>query len=113
MTGWPTPWMRFTIMVLEILKCLSLFQQAYSGNTADVSTYVQQWQHLIDLMDDRSFLYVGDCKLAAIDNMAHIHDNQGLFLSPAPRYSTYEDALEKALQNHTQETLRDFERIEF
>jgi transposase len=82
-----------------------LYQQAYSGNTADVSTYVEQWQHLIDLMDDRGLLYVGDCKLASIDNMAHIHDNQGFFLSPAPMYSTYEKVLENALQIHTEETL--------
>jgi len=82
-----------------------LFQQAYSGNTADVSTYVQQWLHLIDLLGERGFLYVGDCKLASIDNMAHIHDHQGFFLSPAPMYSTYEEALENALQNHTEETL--------
>jgi len=82
-----------------------LYQQAYSGNTADVSTYVEQWQHLIDLLDDRGFLYVGDCKLASIDNMAHIHDHQGFFLSPAPMYSTYEDALENALQKRTEETL--------
>ena len=82
-----------------------LYQQACSGNTADVSTYVEQWQHLIDLLDDRGFLYVGDCKLASIDNMAHIHDHQGFFLSPAPMYSTYEDALENALQDHTEETL--------
>jgi transposase len=82
-----------------------LFQQAYSGNTADVTTYVEQWQNLIDLLDDRNFLYVGDCKLASVENMTHIHDNQGFFLSPAPRYLTYEDAFEKALQNRTEETL--------
>ncbi len=82
-----------------------LFQQAYSGNTADVNTYVEQWQHLIDLLDERDFLYVGDCKLASIDNMAHIHDHQGFFLSPAPMYSIYEEALENALQNHAEETL--------
>jgi len=82
-----------------------LYQQAYSGNTADVSTYVEQWRHLIDLLDERGFLYVGDCKLASIDNMTHIHDHQGFFLSPAPMYSTYEDALENALQNHTEESL--------
>ncbi|MGA8241076.1 MAG: IS1634 family transposase, partial [Desulfobacterales bacterium] len=33
-----------------------LFQQAYSGNTADVTTYVEQWQRLIDLLGRRDFL---------------------------------------------------------
>jgi transposase len=82
-----------------------LFQQAYSGNTADVTTYVEQWQNLIDLLDNRDFLYVGDCKLASVENMTHIHDNQGFFLSPAPMYLTYEDVFKKALQNRTEETL--------
>jgi transposase len=37
-----------------------LFQQAFSGNTADVGTYVQQWHNLIDLLGYRDFLYVAD-----------------------------------------------------
>jgi transposase len=40
-----------------------LFQKAYSGNTADVNTYVEQWTHLIDLLGRRDFLYVADSKL--------------------------------------------------
>ena len=27
-----------------------LFQKAFSGNTADTTTYVEQWQNLIDLL---------------------------------------------------------------
>ena len=66
---------------------------------------MEQWQHLIDLLDERGFLYVGDCKLASIDNMAHIHDNEGFFLTPTPMYSTYEKVFENALQDHTEEML--------
>ena len=40
-----------------------LFQQAYNGNTADVNTYVEQWTHLVDLLDRFDFLYVADSKL--------------------------------------------------
>ncbi|MBW2739501.1 MAG: DUF4277 domain-containing protein [Deltaproteobacteria bacterium] len=39
-----------------------LFQMAYSGNTADVDTYVEQWQSLIDLLHDSEFLFVADSK---------------------------------------------------
>jgi transposase len=35
-----------------------LFQKAYSGNTADVDTYVEQWQNLIDLLGHQDFLYM-------------------------------------------------------
>lgn len=61
-----------------------LFQDAYSGNTADVDTYVEQWHNLIDLLDDRDFLYVGDSKLVTKENLTHIHDNDGFFAAPVP-----------------------------
>jgi len=82
-----------------------LFQQAYSGNTADVSTYVEQWHNLIDLLDQRDFLYVGDSKLICHESMAHIHDNDGFFLAPAPMYESYKIVFEKALDDHTSESL--------
>ena len=61
-----------------------LFQQAYSGNTADVETYVEQWHHLIDLLGKKDFLFAGDSKVATHGNMAHIDDHGGYFLSPLP-----------------------------
>lgn len=82
-----------------------LFQQAYSGNTADVQTYVEQWEHLIDLLGRRDFLYVADSKLLSKDNMAYIYDNEGFFLAPAPMYDSYKTVFETALDNHTTEYL--------
>jgi transposase len=82
-----------------------LFQQAYSGNTADVDTYVEQWLNLIDLLDRKDFLFVGDSKLIVKENMVHIHDNDGFFLAPAPMYETYKEAFNEALDKHTQELL--------
>jgi len=75
-----------------------LFQQAYSGNTSDVSTYVAQWQHLIDLLGNSEFLYVADCKLISFENMVHIHDHQGFFVAPAPMYPVYAELFAKALK---------------
>ena len=77
-----------------------LFQQAYSGNTADVDTYVEQWHHLIDLLGKRDFLFVGDSKVASRQNMAHIHDHEGFFISPLPMYATYDNAFADALDRH-------------
>lgn len=82
-----------------------LFQQAYNGNTADVNTYVEQWQNLIDLLESRDFLYVGDSKLVSHQNMAHIHDNDGFFIAPAPMYESYKKVFEKALDEHENEVL--------
>jgi transposase len=82
-----------------------LFQKAYSGNTADVTTYVEQWQNLIDLLGRNDFLYVADSKLLTKDNMAHIHDNDGFFIAPAPMYESYKSAFYAALDHHPLETL--------
>jgi len=82
-----------------------LFQKAYSGNTADVETYVEQWQNLIDLLGHRDFLYVADSKLVAKENMAHIHDNEGYFIAPAPMYESYKNAFLQALEKHDSEVL--------
>jgi transposase len=82
-----------------------LFQQAYSGNTADVDTYVEQWLNLIDLLDRKDFLFVADSKLTVKENMAHIHDNDGFFLAPAPMYETYKEVFNGALDKHKQEFL--------
>ncbi len=82
-----------------------LFQQAYSGNTADVDTYVEQWKNLIDLLDDSGFLYVADSKLITIENMAHIQNNDGYFIAPAPMYKSYKNVFYHALDNHQAELL--------
>jgi len=82
-----------------------LFQQAYNGNTADVETYVEQWQHLIELLERRDFLYVADSKLLSKENMAYIHDHDGFFLAPAPMYASYHAVFEAALQAHDREQL--------
>jgi transposase len=82
-----------------------LFQQAYSGNTADVDTYVEQWFNLVDLLERHDFLYVADSKLITKENMAHIHDNEGWFIAPAPMYESYKTVFHAALDQHDRELL--------
>jgi transposase len=82
-----------------------LFQKAYSGNTADVETYVEQWQKLIDLLGRRDFLYVADSKIITKENMAQIHDNEGFFIAPAPMYESYKTPFHEALDHHDHEIL--------
>ena len=87
-----------------------LFQQAYSGNTADVTTYVEQWQRLIDLIGRRDFLYVADSKLICHQSMAHIDDNDGFFVAPAPMYESYKKVFENALDSHDRQWLISYKK---
>ncbi len=82
-----------------------LFQKAYSGNTADVDTYVEQWKNLIDLSGVKNFLYAADSKLITHKNMAYIHDNDGFFIAPVPMYESYKTAFLQAVENHDLEVL--------
>jgi transposase len=87
-----------------------LLQKAYSGNTADVDTYVEQWENLIDLLGKQEFLYVADSKLITIANMTHIHNNEGFFIAPAPMYETYKTAFHEALDAHDREELLPYKK---
>ena len=56
-----------------------------SGNTTDDCTHRETWDFLCQLTGRRDFLSVADCKLATAENMAHIHQNGGRFVSVLPR----------------------------
>ena len=51
------------------------------GNTADVTTHIDTWDHLVALTGNVDWLYVADAKLATFDNCRHIHTRGGRFLS--------------------------------
>ncbi len=67
-----------------------------SGNTTDDCTHRETWDFLCQLTGRRDFLYVADCKLATAENMAHVHQNGGRFVSVLPRTRS-EDATFRAL----------------
>jgi transposase len=56
-----------------------------SGNVTDDTTHRDTWDLLCKLTGRRDFLYVADCKLASVENMAHLHQHGGRFLSVLPR----------------------------
>jgi transposase len=56
-----------------------------SGNATDDRSHIDTWRLLCKLTGRRDFLYVADCKLATAENMAHIHQNGGRFLTILPR----------------------------
>jgi len=59
--------------------------RAESGNVTDDQTHRQTWDLLCQLTGRRDFLYVADCKLATSENMAHLHQRQGRFITNLPR----------------------------
>jgi len=56
-----------------------------SGNATDDRSHIDTWKILGQLTGRRDFLYVADCKLATGENMAHLHQNGGRFLTILPR----------------------------
>ena len=75
---------------------MPLHFRAESGNVVDDQTHRDTWDLLCQLTGRRDFLYVADCKLATSDNMAHIHQRQGRFVTVLPR-TRAEDAAFRAL----------------
>jgi transposase len=53
---------------------------------------------------------VADSKLLTKENMAHIHDNDGFYIAPAPMYESYKSAFHSALDNHLVETLLPYKK---
>src|SRR3954449_4614186 len=56
-----------------------------SGNATDDRSHIDTWKVLCQLTGRRDFLYVADCKLATAENMAHVHQHGGRFLTVLPR----------------------------
>jgi transposase len=56
-----------------------------NGNATDDRSHIDTWKALCELTGRRDFLYVADCKLATAENMAHIHQHGGRFLTILPR----------------------------
>jgi transposase len=69
-----------------------------SGNVADDTTHRDTWDLLCQLTGRRDFLYVADCKLATAENMAHLHQRGGRFLSVLPRTRSEDATFRESLQ---------------
>ncbi|HEX3449852.1 MAG TPA: IS1634 family transposase, partial [Isosphaeraceae bacterium] len=81
------PDLKQLLYILTVAKdgAVPLYFQVASGNVTDDQTHRATWDLLCRLTGRRDFLYVADCKLASTENMAHIHQRQGRFLTVLPR----------------------------
>jgi len=57
----------------------------FDGNQADDKTHIPNWEHLRQMLDKTDFIYVADCKLCSEDNLDHIHQNGGCFITVVPK----------------------------
>jgi transposase len=69
-----------------------------SGNATDDCSHQDTWELLCKLTGRRDFLYVADCKLATAENMAHLHQRGGRFLTVLPRTRAEDAAFRAAVR---------------
>src|SRR3972149_11653207 len=63
---------------------LPLATATLSGEQADDPHYTPAWDRLAATIGRSDFLAVGDCKLASLENRAHIQQRNGFYLTPLP-----------------------------
>jgi transposase len=93
------PDLKQLLFILTISKDggVPVYFQARSGNTADDQTHRATWDLLCTLAGCRDFLYVADCKLATAENMAHVHQHGGRFLTLIPRTRSEDRSFRESL----------------
>jgi transposase len=72
----------------------------YDGNTSDDQVHADTWDFLRGIVGHSDFLYVADSKLCTRDNMSHIADRQGRFLTVMPRTRSEDGFFRDYLPDH-------------
>ena len=57
----------------------------FDGNQTDDNTHIPNWEQLRQMLGKTDFIYVADCKLCSEDNLDHIHQNSGYFITVVPK----------------------------
>ncbi|MCP3871974.1 MAG: IS1634 family transposase, partial [Desulfobacteraceae bacterium] len=57
----------------------------FDGNTTDDVTHIPNWNSLRTLLEKEDFIYVADCKLCSQENLDHIAQNGGFFITVVPK----------------------------
>jgi transposase len=74
--------------------------KTYDGNTTDDQVHIDTWDFLRGILGHADFLYVADSKLCTRDNMSHIADRQGRFLTVMPRTRSEDGFFRDYLPDH-------------
>ena len=62
-----------------------LSYKLFDGNTPDDVTHIPNWNALRTLLEKEDFIYVADCKLCSRENLIHIAENGGFFITIVPK----------------------------
>lgn len=63
---------------------IPIFTNTVAGNTADDRLYVPAWREMVATMGHPHFLFVADCKAAALADRGQLDYEQGRYLFPLP-----------------------------
>lgn len=72
--------------------------QAFNGNQTDVNTHIPNWDSLRNFLSTEDFIYIADSKLCSEDNMHHIEQNNGKFITIMPKNRKEASNFHKQLQ---------------
>lgn len=61
-----------------------LLTMTLKGNSADDPHYFPAWQQMMETLGNRDFVFVGDCKMGALETRFNIAQSGGIYLCPLP-----------------------------
>jgi transposase len=73
--------------------------QLFSGNQTDDNTHIPNWDHLRQMLGKTDFIYIADCKLCNEENLDHIDQNGGFFITVVPKNRSILKSFQQQLQN--------------
>ena len=81
------PDLKQLVLILTVTAdgAVPLAHRLTDGNTSDDSTHIDTWDELVALTGRRDFLYVADSKLCTREQMSHIDQQRGRFVTVLPR----------------------------
>jgi len=74
---------------------IPLLSETLAGNRADDPCYIPAWRSMVKTIGHSSFLYIADCKAAALETRATLSKEGGCYLFPLPRTGTIPDELKR------------------
>ena len=76
-----------------------LLTETLDGQVADLPLYLPAWQRMTETIGHTQFLFVADCKAAALETRALIHHKAGKYLFPLPMTGKVPEILEQQVKN--------------
>lgn len=82
-----------------------LYSETLPGNTADDTRYVHAWREMAKTIGGVNFLYVADCKAAALNTRATLDHEGGRYLFPLPMTGETPEKLRRLVMDPARKVL--------